>query len=100
MSNYDKGARQENQLKKIKEAEGGYVIRSAGSKGLFDLCVIFPDRVELIQVKTMGQKADELLLMTTPIPPNTSIWVYYKPFRKDFVAECIVRNPQGAFTTP
>ena len=90
MSNYDKGARQENQLKKIKEAEGAYVIRSAGSKGLFDLVAIFPDWIELIQVKTQGQKVDKAPLLNFFLPPNVSIWIYYKPFRKDFIAECVV----------
>ena len=89
MSNYDKGARQENQLKKILEAGGAYVIRSAGSKGLFDLVAIFPDYIRLIQVKTMGQPVDKAPLRNLPIPRNTSIWIYYKPFRKDFVAECV-----------
>ena len=90
MSNYDKGARQENQLKKIKEADGAYVMRSAGSKGLFDLVAIYPEWIELIQVKTYGQKVDKAPLYNFPLPPNTSIWIYYKPFRKDFVAELVV----------
>ena len=100
MSNYDKGARQENQLKKIKEAEGAYVIRSAGSHGLFDLVCIFPNRVELIQVKTEGQKVDKAPLLNLLLPPKTYIWIYYKPFRKDFISELVTDNPQGAFTAP
>ena len=93
MSNYDKGARQENQLKKIKEAEGAYVMRSAGSHGAFDIIAVYPDRVELIQVKTLGQKVDTEKLLSIPVPPNVTKWVYFKPFRKDFVAEPVADSP-------
>ena len=98
MSNYDKGARQENQLKKIKEAEGAYVIRSAGSKGLFDLVVIYPKHTQLIQVKTYGQKVDLEPLWAFPLPHNTSIWIYYKPFRKDFIPTLVAGSAPVAFT--
>ena len=93
MSNYDKGARQENQLKKIKEAEGAYVMRSAGSHGVFDIIAVYPDRVELIQVKTLGQKVDLERLLSIPVPPNVTKWIYFKPFRKDFIPELVQSNP-------
>ena len=50
-SKYRKGAKAEWELKRHLEANGLYVVRSAGSHGLFDLVAIGPKEVLLIQVK-------------------------------------------------
>ncbi len=48
---YQTGAAIERKLKKNFEEDGFFVIRSAGSKGLFDLIAIGNFRIRLIQVK-------------------------------------------------
>lgn len=44
MSNYAKGARREREYQARLEAQGWYVVRSAGSKGEADLIALRPDR--------------------------------------------------------
>lgn len=50
---YQKGAKEENKLKKYLEKKGYYVMRSAGSKGPADLIAIDPEtrKIRVIQVK-------------------------------------------------
>ena len=63
-------------------AIGALVVRSAGSKGQFDLVALFQDHVELVQVK-FGKKAvkheeKEALATTWPnlVDVWRSLWVY------------------------
>ncbi len=51
MSNYSNGAELERAAKKSLEADGYYVIRSAGSKGLADLIALKPGELLLVQCK-------------------------------------------------
>lgn len=56
MTNYERGRSFEYYLKKKLEEEGFLVIRSAGSKGIFDLVAIKGDEVYLIQCKKNKKK--------------------------------------------
>lgn len=56
MNRARKGANAERELKKLLEAQGWMVMRSAASKGVFDLAAFGPMGVRLIQVKS-GVKA-------------------------------------------
>jgi Holliday junction resolvase len=51
MNNYAKGYRFERRCAKTLEAMGFFVIRSAGSHGLFDLVALKPGIVWLVQCK-------------------------------------------------
>lgn len=51
MNKYAKGRRLEYRAKKILEAQGYTVFRTAGSHGLFDLIAIKRDWMKLVQVK-------------------------------------------------
>ena len=51
MTNYQKGVRLEREAKKVLEAGRYYVIRSAGSHGLFDLVAVNEYHTRLIQVR-------------------------------------------------
>jgi len=54
MTNYEKGAKAEREAKKLLEMLGYDVIRSAGSKGMWDLVACYPTHIRLIQVKVEG----------------------------------------------
>lgn len=54
MSQYSKGANFERRVKKHFEDDGWYVIRAAGSKGLFDLICFKAGMIFAIQVKLDG----------------------------------------------
>jgi len=47
-----KGRRNEYKTIHVLEEEGYYCVRSAGSKGLFDIIAIRPNDIKMIQVKT------------------------------------------------
>lgn len=49
---YEKGRRYEHKIKRMYEADGCFVMRSAGSHGPADLVVIGPQGVGLVQVKS------------------------------------------------
>jgi Holliday junction resolvase len=51
LTNYSRGAAFERKIKKQYEAEGYYVIRSAGSKGPLDLVALKHDSFVFIQCK-------------------------------------------------
>lgn len=61
MSKKSKGTYYERKARQILESQGFYVIRSAGSFGLFDLVAINPNngKVKLIQVKSGKAKIDK-----------------------------------------
>ena len=86
---YRKGADAERELKKQEETKGHYVMRSAGSKGLFDLCIFEKDRIRLVQVKTHGQPVDREALMAIQVPSNVVKEVWFKVPRRGFEGEVI-----------
>ena len=51
MTNYQKGVRLEREVKELLEGAGYTVVRSAGSKGLFDLAAVDRASTRLIQVR-------------------------------------------------
>ncbi len=57
---YQKGAKEENAIKTFLEKKGYYVMRSAGSKGPFDLIAIDPisRKIRLLQVKKLKDFTD------------------------------------------
>ena len=88
--NYICGRNKEYLAKKQLEANGSYVTRSAGSKGIFDLVAITHERVTLIQVKTTKRVSSpnfteatyrldiDAIRTVTKIPPNCDkqLWVW------------------------
>ena len=54
MTNYEKGAKAEREAKKLLEMLGYDVVRSAGSKGMWDLVACYATHIRLIQVKVEG----------------------------------------------
>ena len=62
---YRRGYAFENSLKKKLEAKGFYVIRSAGSKGVFDLIAVRNGKVYGIQCKTGDYIHERELLQIT-----------------------------------
>ena len=54
MTNYEKGANAEREAKKLLEMLGYDVIRSAGSKGMWDLVACYRTHIRLVQVKVEG----------------------------------------------
>ena len=85
-NNYKRGGKLEYAVRDEFTAKGYIVIRSAGSKGPFDLCAISPTDVVLVQVKAKGamRKADLKQLQAIQVPRNVrkEIWVKvpYKGF--------------------
>lgn len=95
---YFRGRRKEQDVKKHLEALGYVCMRSAGSKGAFDIVAIARDGVRFIQVK-YGLKypgqAEIDKLGAVPVPSNCSreLW-YYKTGTR--TPEIIVLRPDGA----
>ena len=54
MTNYEKGAKAEREAKKLLEMLGYHAVRSAGSKGTWDIVAIYTTHIRLIQVKVEG----------------------------------------------
>ena len=101
MNTAKKGRRKEYQLREVIEAEGYYMVRSAASKGHFDLIALpvktadnlFPSPrklLRLIQVKPkkMGKKElKDLVLFSTTLtsPGKVEVWVVEdrkKPYKQ------------------
>ncbi len=80
MSNYSRGARVERLLARAMEARGYLVIRSAGSRGPIDLCVLNLDDVRLIQVKATqpdSQTLEALRKLQERLPAySVELWQY------------------------
>lgn len=85
MSRYAQGRRYEYKTMKVLEEQGYSVVRSASSKGLWDVTAISADHTKLIQVKSTRTKKgtsyrDKNLRMfeALPVPPGTlkEVWVY------------------------
>ena len=56
MTNYTKGVKLERKAKKELEKQGYYIIRSAGSKGIWDIAAIGNHALHLIQIKRIRKK--------------------------------------------
>lgn len=91
MSRYDKGARYERRAKRELEEDGWLLVRSAGSKGVFDIWAL---KVRLIQVKSTEEPKAwtgelEDIGAAFPAMPGISLelWVWNKggPWEKHFV---------------
>lgn len=93
MTVYDGGANVERKAKKELESSGYYVVRSAGSKGAFDLIAIpmknhielTPNVIRLIQCKKSSSekgnyKKDRLAIdsLSFPINVRKEIWIWVK----------------------
>jgi len=80
LSQYRRGYRIERIARKNLEDQGYYVIRSAGSKGLFDLIAINQREVKLIQIKKgrIDRGETERLKEFTNCPANArkEIWIW------------------------
>jgi Holliday junction resolvase len=82
-SRYAKGRRFEYLAKRSLEADGFLVVRSASSKGVFDLCAFGFDRVLLIQIKSTDkpnkrylQDAKVLQKVIVPKCCEKQLWVH------------------------
>lgn len=86
---YRKGADFERRVRKIIENEGGFVVRSAGSKGVFDLIAIYPDGTIFgIQCKRSGslsRKEIERILEISSKYPIIPIFATVKKRRIVFI---------------
>jgi len=86
---YRKGADFERRVRKIIESEGGFVVRSAGSKGVFDLIAIYPDgKIFGIQCKRSGslsRKEIERMLDISSKYPIIPIFATIKNRRITFI---------------
>lgn len=76
-----KGTRNERRAKAKLEAAGWFVVRAAGSLGLWDLVALHPDHgVTLIQVKTnrrpVGRELDRLRAFLCS-PWRKEIWTFW-----------------------
>ncbi|RDV81257.1 hypothetical protein [Ammonifex thiophilus] len=81
--NYRRGYLTELKAKEELEREGYLVLRTAGSKGPFDLVAVSGERVRLVQVKRHkdgdGVRPGDLrALSALPVPPNATkeLWVW------------------------
>lgn len=98
MTNYAKGARLERELKEKLERDGYYVIRAAGSHGLFDLIAWNFRSVMLVQCKTRKPTKDELRQMySIPSPNNFQMYWAVRKNRKEWV---LIRASQGGSDCP
>jgi len=70
MTKYTKGASAEREAKHLLEMLGYQVMRSAGSKGIWDIVACHPTHIRLIQVKTEGAMTPE---------EHESIEIYLEP---------------------
>jgi Holliday junction resolvase len=83
---YSTGYRAEREAGKILEQEGYYVIRSAGSHGVFDLAGFSKRGVRLISVKVIGYNEKRIFgkhqeeIKSFPVFPfvQKELWVYEK----------------------
>lgn len=83
-SKYTSGRNKEYQTKQVLEKEGYIVLRSAGSKGVFDIVAIGDTVVRLIQVKStikdvkFNDEIERLRSINTPACCTKELWVYYR----------------------
>lgn len=79
---YPKGTYYERKARKVLEEDEFYVVRSAGSKGIWDLVAINRKKVRLIQVKadSLPTKEEKKTMQLFQCPTNTKkeLWIYKK----------------------
>lgn len=89
---YAKGQRLERKVREILRAAGYYVIRSGGSKGLWDLVAIGHHDVRLIQVKASGNpigRADRQALVNFPVSSQVKKEIWRLPDRREPLIEVL-----------
>ena len=96
MNRYRAGRAKEYAARKDLEHRGGYVIRSAGSKGLVDLVAIFLGVVWLVQVKYVQagaswRDANWRKLFALSMPPHVTRVAYI--YRRGVTAPTLVFAP-------
>jgi Holliday junction resolvase len=81
--NYLSGRRKEYELKKMLENQNFTVLRTAGSKGVFDLIAFDTDSIRFIQVKssrrkkkTYKQEIERLKFVQLPDHCTKELWIY------------------------
>lgn len=79
---YIKGKNKERKARKILEGWGYWVIPSAGSKGIFDLCAMKENDIRLIQVKTnnnasLAERQQILAFNKCPANSKKEVWIFY-----------------------
>jgi len=79
MNGYRKGAAAEYRAMRLLETLGYYVIRAAGSHGVFDLAAFGPHDVRAISVKAGGKycsavEREQLELVVVPANVSKEIW--------------------------
>lgn len=89
----------ENKLFHRLESEGWRCLRSAGSRGAFDLVAFSENAIRLIQIKTTkdlsGHSVEHMLreacalLLALKVPDNVERWLYVKVMRGDWYSEKI-----------
>ena len=88
MTNYEKGAKAEREAKKLLEMLGYDVVRSAGSKGTWDIVACHPVLgTRLIQVKVEGAMTpaehEAIELYNTPPHVSKEVWTRLAGKRDD-----------------
>lgn len=78
MKLYRKGKKREYKTRDLLIADGFFVVRSAGSKGAFDLVAFNSESVRLVQIKAnkWPGRSEIETMATIPIPPNATreVW--------------------------
>ncbi len=95
MNTAHKGRRLEHRSRRLLEAQGYNVIRSAGSKGAFDLVGLSPIDVVLVQCKAnrAPSPAEREAMRSVPAPPGTRRLIHVWCDRK---AEAVVIDVESA----
>jgi len=99
LTNYDRGARAEREARDFLEEAGWLVIRSAGSKGAFDLVAIGGWGTRLIQVKNRpATKVEirELEQAARSVPESVRVEMWVRQGARKFAVQTIraERRPQ------
>ena len=95
MSNYRKGANAEREAVKMLESMGYDCVRSAGSKGLWDIVAIYLTHIRLIQVKTEGAmtpvELEKIKLYNAPPFATKEVWTRRggHPFEDRWIVEVV-----------
>jgi Holliday junction resolvase len=89
VSNYAKGRRAEYRVQKLLEAVGFDTIRSAGSKGTWDVVAIGVSAVRLIQVKSdvraSKEEREAMKEYRTPAGVTKEIWTFFRRRREPVI---------------
>ncbi|MGO0122220.1 hypothetical protein [Desulfothermobacter acidiphilus] len=90
MGNYRRGYLAELKAKEELEGQGYLVLRTAGSKGPFDLVALNREEVRLVQVKRCKdgngiRPGDLRALKALPVPPDATVELWIWRDREGFV---------------